>query len=428
MTSRILIVEDSVSLARSYKVFLEEEGHELEWAASVGEARAFSWNDFDAILLDLKLPDADGIDLIPEIQSMTRAPVIIVITSDGSISTAVNAVRKGAYDFLVKPFSQARLVTTLDKALDCRQLRQKVELLEDTFDRENFYGFIGRSLAMQAVYRIIEQAAKSDADVFVTGESGTGKELAAQALHKSSKRAAEPFVALNCAAIPKDLVESELFGHKKGAFTGATQTRDGAITRAEGGTLFLDEICEMDIGLQAKLLRVIQSRTFHVVGGDNAKLANIRIVAATNREPLEAVRLGLLREDLYFRLNVIPVRLPALCERDEDVIEIANHFLKIFNDSEEKTFESISEGAVKSLCQHAWPGNVRELQNRMRQAIVLNDGPLLTSSMLDLVKCDIGEDLAGTTDIDMLDTSENSSWPEQLPEKLWQIEKKPSRR
>lgn len=380
---KILIVEDSPSQARIYRAQLESAGYDTV-LAETGQAASHlvSESGFSCILLDLKLPDMNGLDLMRQWQGSNQQTPIIVITAHGSVKTAIEAVKLGAFDFLMKPFDGQRLMTTLNNALDHSELKSVVQTYKQKIDRDQFCDFVGNSLAMQTVYRTLEGAATSKASVFITGESGTGKELAATAVHQLSPRAAGRFVAINCGAIPKELMESELFGHVKGAFTGATSDHQGAAGLADGGTLFLDEICEMDINLQTKLLRFIQLGTYKKVGGKTTQQCDIRFVAATNRDPQDYVRQGKLREDLYYRLHVIPVRLPPLRERGEDVLQIARHFLEQFNHEEGKAFETISHRAEQLMLSYGWPGNVRELENAIRNNIVLKDGPELTDVML----------------------------------------------
>jgi DNA-binding NtrC family response regulator len=307
---------------------------------------------------------------------------VVVVTSSGSIKTAVEAMQAGAYDFIVKPVAEERLVTTTRNALERETLTEVVEEVRKPTNTKAHHGFIGSSLPMTAVYKMIESVARSNAAVFVTGESGTGKEVCAEAIHKLSPRAKRPFVPLNCAAIPKDLIESEIFGHIKGAFTGATSDRDGAAARADGGTLFLDEICELELNLQAKLLRFLQSGTVQKVGSDSLKKVDVRIVCATNRDPLEEVEAGRFREDLYYRLHVLPIGLPPLRARGADVLELAKHFLSQFAREENKVFDGFSVEAEEALLAHSWPGNVREMQNTIRNLVVLNEGPIVELGML----------------------------------------------
>ncbi|OIQ98427.1 regulatory protein LuxO [mine drainage metagenome] len=335
-----------------------------------------------AVLLDIRLPDMDGLDILRTVIQDGLECSVVVMTAHGSVNTAVAAMRDGAFDFIVKPFQPERLVITLRNALEHQRLHRIVATFKEDLDRQQYCGFIGGSLAMQAVYRIIDQAAKSRATVFVTGESGTGKELCAEAVHRRSPRAAGPFVAINCGAIPKDLMESEIFGHVRGAFTGATADRDGAASRADGGTLFLDEVCEMDLALQIKLLRFIQTGTFQRVGGSRLEQVDVRFVCATNRDPLKEVEAGRFREDLFYRLHVIPVHMPPLRDRDDDVLIVANRFLADFSKEEGKGFQRFSPAAEAALRAYDWPGNIRQLQNVVRNAVVLNDGEAVEPAML----------------------------------------------
>jgi two-component system repressor protein LuxO len=379
----VLLVEDTRSLAEVYRAYLRAAPWTVVHAATAAEARAlFATRRPAAVLLDLNLPDADGLDLLREFRARSPAPEVIVITAHGSVAVAVAAMKAGAADFLAKPFAQERLVVTVANALERRRLVREVEALRRAADRTTFCGFIGGAAAMQAVYRIIENAAASRATVFITGESGTGKELAAEAIHQLSPRRARPFVALNCAAIPRDLMESEVFGHVRGAFTGALADRVGAAAQADGGTLFLDEVCELDLALQGKLLRFIQTGRFQRVGSAREEQVDVRFVCATNRDPMEEVREGRFREDLYYRLHVIPIVLPPLRERGEDILRIAEAFLARFATEEGRRFRGLAPDARAALLAHGWPGNVRELENAMRTAVVLHDGDLLEAAML----------------------------------------------
>ena len=382
----ILIVEDSVSLAMTAKLHLADIGHPL-LVAETGQAayEMLRAHQVICVLLDLKLPDKDGIDILEDIRTWPSPPAVVVMTSNASLATAIRAVRGGAFDYLVKPFSQARLFTTVQNALANATLRQEVNTFRRTVQTGSFGGFVGRSLPMQAVYRTIEAAAASTASVFITGESGTGKELAAEALHHFSRRASRNFVALNCAAIPRDLIESVIFGHVKGSFTGAVADQEGAAARADGGTLFLDELGEMDINLQTKLLRFIQTGSYERVGDLRSRQVDIRFVAATNRDPEEAIRTGRLREDLYYRLNVVPLALPPLRLRGEDIVLIARKFLSDYAAADGRAFTAFSPEVEAWLLAQPWPGNVRQLQNVIRNIVVLHDGPVVTKEMLPVV-------------------------------------------
>jgi two-component system repressor protein LuxO len=283
-------------------------------------------------------------------------------------------MRLGAFDFVVKPVSPERLRITVRNAAERRRLSSALDAVRDEIGREGFCGFIGRSLAMQTVYHIIQSAARSTATIFVTGESGTGKELCAEAVHRMSRRSQGPFVPINCAAIPQDLLESELFGHVKGAYTGATSDRQGAAMRAHGGTLFLDEIGEMRPEFQAKMLRFLQTGTVQRVGEDKVHAVDVRIVCATNRDPQAEVAAGRFREDLYYRLHVVPIELPPLRERDDDALLLARHFLKRYADEDCANVTGFTSDAEEALLRYRWPGNIRELQNVVRHVVVLSKG------------------------------------------------------
>ena len=380
---RILIVEDSASLAMTYQAHLEPLGHELLVAGDGKTAyAALRDNQIDCMLLDLKLPDMDGLDILADVRRWPSPPSVVIITSNASLTTAVQSVRAGAFDYLVKPFAGPRLVTTVENALANVAQKREIETFRQTVSSGGFADFIGLSLPMQDVYRTIEAAAPSSASVFITGESGTGKELAAEALHRFSRRSKQRFVPLNCGAIPRDLMESVIFGHVKGAFTGATADQEGAAAHADGGTLFLDELGEMDPALQTKLLRFIQTGTYDRVGDARTRKADIRFIAATNRDPEEAIASGRLRSDLFYRLNVVPLPLPPLRERGDDILLIARRFLVQFAAAEGRDFASFSPDAEARLLAYPWPGNVRQLQNVVRNIVVLNNGPVATSAML----------------------------------------------
>ncbi len=379
----VLLVEDTPSLSLVYRGFLSSEGTGVD-LAETGQAAlaALAERRYRVILLDLVLPDMDGFDILRKVRDEGLDATVVVITAHGSLNIAVQAMQLGATDFLVKPFARERLCTTVRNALERTALRESVETLRQEYGRHHFQGFVGSSLPMQAVYRAIESVARSRASVFISGESGTGKEVCAEAIHKAGPRAGKPFVPLNCGAIPKDLVESELFGHVKGAFSGATSNRDGAAQMADGGTLFLDEICEMELALQVKLLRFLQTGRIQKVGSSEQVPVDVRVLAATNRDPLAEVEAGRFREDLYYRLHVIPIALPPLRDRDGDVLEVAQALLLQIAAEEGKAFRSFDEDAQEALLRHRWPGNVRELQNAVRNAVVLNDGDRVTAQML----------------------------------------------
>ncbi len=321
---RVLLVEDTRSLAVVYEQYLAQDGYEVLRADCGQQALAqLLSSPPPVVLLDLELPDMSGMDILQQITEQQLPCSVVVITAHGSVDVAVEAMRLGAFDFLTKPFDGKRLCATARNALKHQQLSSLVAQYRENFERSSFAGFIGASMPMQAVYRIIESAAPSKATVFITGESGTGKEVCAEAIHQCNPRREQPFIALNCAAIPHDLMESEIFGHVKGSFTGAQGDRKGAASLADGGTLFLDEICEMDLDLQSKLLRFIQTGTLQRVGSGKLETVDVRFVCATNRDPLLEVKAGRFREDLYYRLHVIPLSLPPLRERGEDILLLA---------------------------------------------------------------------------------------------------------
>jgi len=381
--SRVLLVEDMVPLAQMYEAFLADQPYHLNHVETGQEALAvLADSPPDVVLLDLMLPDMDGLSILEHISNEKMSCAVVVITANASLDTVIEAMRLGALDYLVKPFNEERLQVTLQNVVARRQLSQIVATYRNDIDRHNYQGFIGSSLVMQRVYRIIDSAAGSRATVFITGESGTGKEVCAEAIHRQSPRADKPIVALNCSAIPKDLMESEIFGHVKGAFTGAVADREGAALRAAGGTLFLDEICEMDLSLQSKLLRFIQSGNFQRVGSNKTENADIRFVCATNKDPVVEVAEGRFREDLFYRLHVIPVHMPALKDRDDDVLFIADKLLVETAAEEGKAFKAFDERVRAVFESYSWPGNVRQLQNVVRNIVVLNDGEVVDSAML----------------------------------------------
>ena len=376
----VLLIEDNVSLATLFSTQLENAGIDVQTCHLAADAlNELEKNRYGLVLLDLQLPDRDGLELLGDIRQRGIDTAVIVVTSDASTDRVVEALQVGAQDYLVKPVSPDRLLVTVRNILELTSLKRRIQ---EESERTGFERFVGSSRPMRAVYSAIENIAQSRATVFITGESGTGKELCAEAIHNRSPRAGRPFIAINCAAIPKDLIETELFGHVKGAFTGAIANRDGAATRADGGTLFLDEICEMDVALQTKLLRFLQTGSLQRVGSQKLEVVDVRIVCATNRNPLREVREGRFREDLYYRLNVIPIHLPPLRERENDSLLIAEQLLKKTSDEEGKMFSGFSPEAIKAILAYSWPGNVRELENVIRRVAVFNEGPEVKAEML----------------------------------------------
>ncbi len=376
----LLLIEDTPSLQMVYESVLRSAGHVVHSEGSAdGGLRAFRDLAPAVVLLDLMLPDRDGLDLMRDMLALHPGTAVIVITANGSINKAVEAMRLGAHEFLVKPFDEQRFLNAVANAIARTGQRRPVD---NGHVRPEPGEFIGQSEPMRQVYTKIRSVARSMASVFITGESGTGKELCALAVHALSDRAQGPFVPLNCGAIPSELLESEVFGHLKGSFTGAIADKPGAAAAADGGTLFLDEICELDLNLQTKLLRFLQTSTIQPVGATRARKVNVRIVCATNRDPVEAIRRGEFREDLFYRLHVVPIHMPPLRNRGADVVTIAEAALARFSAEEGRSFLGL-DPEVKALFQRLpWPGNVRQLLNVMRNVVVLNDAAVVVPSML----------------------------------------------
>jgi two-component system repressor protein LuxO len=371
--ARVLVVEDTPTQAELARALLGGMGHAVRLAATAGQAFAIArdWQP-DAILLDIDLPDYNGFELFRQLRADGIDSEVIVVTADGSHRALKEAMRLGAWDYIVKPYNKLALATPLGQALSKRRLERRLAQVEEVQPLGRFHGFVGASPAMAAVYQVIRSVAASKASVFITGESGTGKELAAEAIHRSSPRSEREFVALNCGAIPRDLLESEVFGHVKGAFTGAVSDRTGAAKLADGGTLFLDEIGEMPLEMQVKLLRFVQTGTFSPVGSSRIERVDVRFVCATNRDPMLEVQAGRFREDLYYRLYVVPIELPPLRERGEDVLLVARHVLAQLSREENRKFRGFTPEAEQALLAYGWPGNVRQLQNVVRNVVVLH--------------------------------------------------------
>jgi two-component system repressor protein LuxO len=360
---KVLMIEDSPSLAEVYKAYLADSDYKVVAVESLGTAHA-TYGAFrpEIVLLDIELPDGNGMDFLTDVAG-DDGPKIIVMTAHGSSNMAIEAIRRGAFDFLNKPFDAARLRVTLDNAVAQLELGRKVSELARE-ERDRYHGFIGRSPAMQSVYKTIDSLAASDATGFIVGESGTGKELAAEAIHAQSPRRDKAFIAINCGAIPGELMESELFGHVKGCLYRRQSCREGAASIADGGTLFLDEICEMSLELQKKLLRFIQTGTFRKVGSNTLSKVDVRFVCATNRDPIEEVREGRFREDLFYRLHVVPLRMPPLRERGEDIMQHRQALSGQLRRPRQQGIQGLQcAGGGQLSSAFAWPGNVRQLQN-----------------------------------------------------------------
>lgn len=387
----LLLIEDTLSLQMVYRAVLQGANQDVLTASTAAEGlKLFTESGATTVLLDLVLPDRDGLNLMQDMLQLRPTTNVIVMTAHGSVNKAVEAMRAGAHEFLVKPFDETRLLAAIANARGAPPAGAKRRTpmqatppdLPPAATSAAAAGFIGSSDAMRRIHQMIGSVARSMATVFITGESGTGKELCALAVHAASPRASGPFIALNCGAIPQDLLESEVFGHMKGSFTGAISDKPGAAAAADGGTLFLDEICEMAPPLQTKLLRFLQTSTVVPVGATKPRKVNVRIVCATNRDPLEAVRRGEFREDLYYRLFVVPLHMPPLRERGDDVLEIAETALARFASEEGKRFDGLSPEVRTLFRALRWPGNVRQVLNVIRNIVVLNDGGPVLPEML----------------------------------------------
>jgi two-component system response regulator HydG len=381
---KLLVVEDDPEMLALLRQHLADEGYLVVTTDKGAEALdRLRTESFDVILTDLKMPGIDGMEILRSARVAQADARVILITAFGSIETAIQAIREGAYDYVTKPFRLEEISLLVRKALEDRRLREENRRLREAVaDRYRLHNLLGASPAMQAVFALIRQAAPSDASVLITGESGTGKELVARALHYDSPRAERPFVPVNCAAVPAGLLESELFGHVRGAFTGAVATRRGLIREAEGGTLFLDEIGDMAPELQAKLLRVIEDRAVRPVGSDETLPVALRLIAATNKNLVARIQEGSFREDLYYRLAVIPMHVPPLRERREDIPLLAEHFLRRAAAASGKPIHGFTPEAMAALLRHPWPGNVRELENVVERAVTLTVGEHLALETL----------------------------------------------
>ena len=383
MPKRILVVDDEAASRTGLQALLEREGYRVEAAATGAEALEKARTFRPAVVIaDLVMPGMDGLELLRSLQEETPFAVTILLTGKGTIETAVQAMKAGAYDYLTKPVDLARLNLLLEKALDRARIGREVAILRRQAGAGDSPALLGGSPAIKAVLQQVEQVAASTAPVLVLGESGTGKELVARTLHALSPRARSSFVGVNCAAIPESLLESEIFGHEKGAFTGAVERRLGCFEMADGGTLLLDEVAEMHPAVQAKFLRVLEEGTFRRIGGKADIQVDVRVIAATNQDPDTAVRDGKLRADLFYRLNVFPIKLPPLRDRSEDIPMLAETFLQESSAKNGRAVKAITPKALQFLQQYAWPGNVRELRNVMERAVILADGETIEPSHL----------------------------------------------
>ena len=376
MKGKILIVDDEAELRMLLKSILETDFSVTEADSAASLQKSFTQDVPDVILLDLKLPDANGLDLLPQIKKAWPDTEVIVLTGEATFEAAVQATKRGAYHFINKPFDTQALLVTIDRAIENRQQKEENNSLRRAISTMSGGSApIFQSSALQLVVRTIERVAPSDVTILITGESGSGKEVIADLIHSLSSRAKNRIIKVNCAALPRELIESELFGSKKGAFTGSNSDREGLFRQAEGGTLFLDEISEMPIDTQSKLLRVLQDQEVRPVGSTTSYKTNCRIIAATNRKPDEAIKESKLREDLFYRISAISVYLPPLRERRDDIMPLANAFLKRYAAQANRTLRGFTPQAVERLAAFEWPGNVRQLQNEIQRAVLLSEGP-----------------------------------------------------
>ena len=376
---RVLVVDDEENMVHFLTRLLAHEGYEAKGVLSAAEALdCIKDTPYDLVLCDLKLAGADGMEVLKAVHEALPEAVVIMITAYGTIPSAIEAMRAGAYDYVTKPFRAHEILAVVDKGLERIRLRREVEYLRKMVEqRFGLGGLVGKGKPMQEVYTQIEKVAASRGTVLIQGESGTGKELVAKAIHSASPRKSGPFVVIDCGAIPEQLQESELFGHVKGAFTGAIATRRGLVEEAQHGTLFLDDVTELPLGLQAKLLRALQEGEVRRVGDSRMIRVDARIIAATNRDLEEEVRQGAFREDLYYRLNVFPIRLPALRDRREDIPLLAEHFLARIAEESKHPRKRLAPDALRVLTRYPWPGNVRELQHALERAALLSEGELI---------------------------------------------------
>ena len=382
--ANILVIDDEETMRDSCRQTLSRDGNRIEVAESGSKGLSLlEAESFDLVILDLKMPGLSGMEVLKKIKQNDPETMVVVITGYATVESAVEAMRSGAYDFIPKPFTPDSLRVIVKRALDRRELALENVLLRDELKADFEPGvIIGQSKAMKKVEELVQKVGPTDTTVLISGESGTGKELVARAIHRYSGRKDKPFVAVDCGSLVENLFESELFGHTKGSFTGATATKYGRFELANGGTLFFDEIGNISINIQTKLLRVLQEREITKVGSSQVIKVDVRIVAATNKDLQKAVKSGTFREDLFYRLSVVPITLPALCERRDDIPLLANYFLQKYNKKRKKNIRAISDRAMKALVEYDWPGNVRELENAIERAVVLAEDDVVSPSEL----------------------------------------------
>ncbi len=374
----ILVVDDEKGVRESFNMVLKDDYHVLLAGTGQEAMDIFEKNSIDLILLDILLPDVNGIDLLEKLVETDPNSEIIMVTAVNEVQTAVQAIKLGAYDYIIKPFAVDAVLTGIRRALEKQSLVKEVTYLRDELERYHpFEKMVGKNKRMRKIFELISTVARSDGTVLIQGESGTGKELAARAIHNLSYRKDQPFVVVNCAAIPATLMESKIFGHNRGAFTGASMTSIGKLELADGGTVFLDDIDSLDVNMQAKLLRILQEKEFERLGSSKVIKIDVRFVAASNKDIYDLISINKFREDLYYRLNVFPIWLPSLRERKDDIPLLLNHYLELNAGETGKPPKIFSEKAVKALTAYRWPGNVRELKNLVERLFTISEGPII---------------------------------------------------
>lgn len=417
MKPKVMIVDDEEVIREFVKSCLQSAGYEVTEAADAAALKSFNGLQPDIVLLDLKLPDADGLTLLPQVKKSWPEAEVIVLTGHGSIEAAVEATKRGAYYFQPKPFDCSTLKLQIDRALEHKQINEENSALRRALSTMSGAASpIFQSAVMKNVVRTIERVAPSDVSILITGESGTGKEVIADLIHSLSPRSKGPNVKVNCAALPRELIESELFGSVKGAFTGAQADREGLFRQAEGGTLMLDELSEMPIDTQSKLLRVLQEKEVRPVGGKTSYKIDCRVIAATNRVPQEAIKDGKMREDLFYRISAISVHLPPLRDRREDIIPLANAFLKRFAAQANRVLTGFSPAAAEMLRRYDWPGNVRQLQNEVQRTVLMAENKVIDETDLAIIVEKAPEQSAASSNLTLMEAMERNTIVQMLKE------------